>query len=71
VITGAWTVACLAMAAGNLLMMHLPAMPFWAGIAIGFVARFAALSFTARYRHRLNSAHPPVSGHPLTSPSAT
>jgi len=71
VITGAWVVACLAMAAANLLMIYLPVMPFWAGLAIGFAARFAAISFTARYRRRLNLARLPATGHPLTSPSVT
>ncbi len=59
VITSAWTIACLLMATGNILMIYIPGMPFWAGIAIATAARFAALYFTAWYRHR----------HRLTAPA--
>jgi hypothetical protein len=56
VITWAWSVACLLMATGNILMIYVPGMPFWAGIAIATAARFAALYFTAWYRHRHHPA---------------
>jgi hypothetical protein len=53
VITAVWTLAFLLMLMANLLMIYLPGMPLWSGLAIAFAARNTALYFTAWYpRHR-------------------
>ena len=49
IITGAWTAAFLLMLMANVLMIYLPGLPFWSGIAIAFAARNTALYFTKWY----------------------
>ncbi len=48
IITGAWTLAFVLMVA-NLLLIYLPGLPLWCGIAIAFAARNSALYFTKWY----------------------
>jgi hypothetical protein len=53
VITWAWTAAYLLMATANVLMIYVPGLPLWAGIAVAFVARNSAVFFTTWYpQHR-------------------
>jgi hypothetical protein len=49
IISGAWTAAFLLMLMANVLMIYLPGLPFWSGIAIAFAARNTALYFTKWY----------------------
>jgi hypothetical protein len=49
VITAAWTVAFLLMLLANVLMIYVPGLPLWSGLAIAFAARNTALYFTRWY----------------------
>ena len=49
IITWAWTACMLLMMIGNILMIYLPSLPLWAGIAIAFAARSTAVYFTKWY----------------------
>lgn len=49
VISGAWTLAALAMIVGNLMTLYVPGLPYWTGLAIAFAARNSALYFTRWY----------------------
>jgi hypothetical protein len=49
VITGAWSLAFVLMAAANLLVIYLPGLPLWTGVALAFAARSSALYFTKWY----------------------
>jgi len=49
VITWAWSLAFVLMATANLLLIYLPGLPLWCGIAIAFAARNSALYFTKWY----------------------
>ncbi|PPQ19141.1 hypothetical protein CV770_11690 [Bradyrhizobium sp. AC87j1] len=49
VITGAWTVAALLMAAGNLVLLYVPGVPLWSSLAVAFAARNYAIYFTKWY----------------------
>jgi hypothetical protein len=49
IITGAWTVAFMLMLLANVLMIYLPGLPLWSGLAIAFAARNTALYFTRWY----------------------
>jgi hypothetical protein len=48
-ITAVWALAFLLMLMANLLMIYLPGMPLWSGLAIAFAARNTALYFTRWY----------------------
>lgn len=48
-ITGAWTVAALLMAAGNLVLLYVPGLPLWSSLAVAFAARNSAIYFTKWY----------------------
>ena len=53
VITWAWTAAFLLMLIANILMIYLPGLPLWSGLAIAFAARNTAVYFTKWYpKHR-------------------
>jgi hypothetical protein len=53
VITWAWTLAFLLMLMANVLMIYVPGVPLWSGIAIAFAARNTAVYFTKWYpKHR-------------------
>ena len=49
VITGAWTGAFLLMMIANALMIYVPGLPLWSGLAIAFAARNTAIYFTKWY----------------------
>ena len=49
IITGAWTLAFVLMVMANVLLIYLPGLPLWCGIAIAFAARNSALYFTKWY----------------------
>ena len=49
IITWAWAACMLLMMIGNILMIYLPSVPLWAGIAIAFAARGTAVYFTKWY----------------------
>ena len=49
IITAAWTGAFLLMMAANVLMIYLPGLPLWSGLAIAFAARNSAAYFTRWY----------------------
>jgi hypothetical protein len=54
IITAVWALAFLLMLMANVLMIYLPGMPLWSGLAIAFAARNTALYFTRWYpRYRL------------------
>jgi hypothetical protein len=49
IITWAWTGAFLLMMIANVLMIYVPGLPLWSGIAIAFAARNSAVYFTRWY----------------------
>jgi len=49
VITWAWSAAFLLMVTANVLMIYVPGLPLWSGIAIAFAARNTAVYFTKWY----------------------
>lgn len=49
VITAAWTAAFLAMMIANILLIYVPSLPLWSGLAIAFAARNSAAYFTKWY----------------------
>jgi hypothetical protein len=49
IITGAWSAATLLMMASNVVMLYVPGLPFWTGLAIALAARYSALYFTKWY----------------------
>ncbi len=49
IITAVWALAFLLMLMANLLMVYLPGLPLWSGLAIAFAARNTALYFTRWY----------------------
>jgi hypothetical protein len=49
VITWAWAAAFLLMVMANLLLIYLPDLPLWSGLAIAFAARNTAIYFTRWY----------------------
>jgi hypothetical protein len=57
IITAAWTAAFLLMVITNVVMIYLPGLPLWAGLAIALAARNSAALFTKWYpRHRREMA---------------
>jgi hypothetical protein len=69
VITWAWTLAFVLMVVSNLLMIYVPGLPLWTGIAIAFAARNSAIYFTSWYRqyHRGKFEVPATSANALSS----
>ena len=58
VITWAWTACFVLMVLANVLLIYLPGLPLWIGLAIAFAARNTAVYFTKwypRYRARLEA----------------
>ena len=49
VITWAWTLAFLLMMMANALLIYVPGLPLWTGLAIAFAARNTAMYFTKWY----------------------
>ncbi|WGR74065.1 MULTISPECIES: hypothetical protein [unclassified Bradyrhizobium] len=48
-ITGAWTAAALLMMASNIVLLYVPGLPIWSGLAVAFGARNSAIYFTKWY----------------------
>jgi hypothetical protein len=70
VITWAWTLAFGAMVITNVLMIYLPSLPLWAGIAIALAARNSAAYFTKWYpKHRREMAARQALPAPMVSAS--
>lgn len=51
IIAWAWSACFVLMMTGNILMIYLPGLPLWAGLAIAFAARSTAVYFTKWYPH--------------------
>jgi len=49
VITWAWTLAFALMVMANIILIYVPGLPLWSGLAIAFAARNSALYFTKWY----------------------
>jgi hypothetical protein len=49
ILTAVWALAFLLMLMANVLMIYLPGLPLWLGLAIAFAARNTALYFTRWY----------------------
>jgi hypothetical protein len=49
VISSAWALAFMLMVMANVLLIYIPGLPLWTGIAIAFAARNSALVFTKWY----------------------
>jgi hypothetical protein len=70
VITWAWTLAFVLMVITNVLMIYLPNLPLWAGIAIALAARNSAAYFTKWYpKHRREMAAKQALAGPMVSAS--
>jgi len=63
IITAAWALAFVLMVMANVLLIYLPGLPLWCGIAIAFAARNSALYFTKWYPQHARAK--------LAAPSAT
>jgi len=57
VITWAWVGAFLLMIAANALLIYVPGLPLWSGIAIVFAARNTAVYFTRWYPDHRRARH--------------
>ena len=68
IMTWAWTACFVLMMVGNILMIYLPSLPLWAGIAIAFAARSTAVYFTKWYPEyrRAKFGTPPASANALS-----
>jgi hypothetical protein len=68
VITWAWSFAFLLMVMANALMIYVPGLPLWSGIAIAFAARNTAMYFTKWYPQyrRAKFGAPPASAGALS-----
>ena len=62
IITWAWAACMVLMMTGNILMIYLPGLPLWSGLAIAFAARNTAVYFTKWYPeyHKAKFAAPPA-----------
>ncbi|KRR14395.1 hypothetical protein [Bradyrhizobium valentinum] len=69
IITWAWTGAFVLMIAGNVLMIYVPGLPFWSGLAIALAARNSAAYFTTWYPQYRRAKHgaPPANALPGTN----
>jgi hypothetical protein len=56
-ITWAWNAAFVLMIIGNLLMIYVPGLPLWSGLAIAFAARNSAALFTTWYPQYRKAKH--------------
>lgn len=68
IITWAWTACMVLMMIGNILMIYLPSLPLWAGLAIAIAARSTAVYFTKWYPdyHKAKFATPAGSASALS-----
>lgn len=63
VITCVWTLAFMLMVMANVLLIYIPGLPLWSGIAFAFTARNSALYFTRWYPDHLRAKYPtPAAG---------
>ncbi len=70
IITLVWTAAFMLMVITNILMMYLPGLPLWAGIAIALAARNSAAYFSKWYpKHRRAMAAKQALPHPMVPAS--
>jgi hypothetical protein len=61
IITWAWTGALVLMLVADILMIYLPSLPLWIGLAIAFAARNCAVYFTRWYpQYRRAKYGPPA-----------
>jgi hypothetical protein len=61
IITSVWTLAFLMMMIANVLMVYVPNLPLWSGLAIAFAARNSAAYFTKWYpQYRRAKFGPPA-----------
>jgi hypothetical protein len=58
VITWAWTLAFVLMVMTNVLLIYIPGLPLWSGIAIAFAARNSAIYFTKWYPEQVRAKYP-------------
>jgi hypothetical protein len=65
IITWAWAAALLLMLLANVLMIYVPVLPLWSGLAIAFAARNTAMYFTKWYPQYRKSKYGPLPGHAL------
>jgi hypothetical protein len=65
IITAVWTAAMLAMMLGNVLMLYVPGLPIWMGLAIAFAARNSAVYFTKWYPAYRNMKYGAPAAHAL------
>jgi hypothetical protein len=49
IISSVWALAFVLMVMANVLLIYIPGLPLWSGIAIAFAARNSALAFTKWY----------------------
>lgn len=68
IMTWAWAACMMLMMTGNIMMLYLPSLPLWAGIAIAFAARSTAVYFTKWYPEyrRAKFGAPPASANALS-----
>jgi hypothetical protein len=65
VITSAWSLAFVLMVMANVLLIYLPGLPLWSGLAIAFAARNSALYFTKWYPEYRRMKLPAASANAL------
>lgn len=61
-IAWAWAGCMVLMMTGNILMIYLPSLPLWAGIAVAFAARTTAVYFTKWYPDYTKAKFTPAAG---------
>ena len=65
IITAAWTGAFLLMMIANVLMIYVPGLPLWSGLAIAFAARNSAMYFTKWYPQYRKAKYAALPAHAL------
>ena len=61
IITSVWTLSFLMMMIANVLMVYVPNLPLWSGLAIAFAARNGAAYFTQWYPKYRKAKYEPLS----------
>jgi hypothetical protein len=66
IITGVWTASMLLMMLANAVVLYVPGLPIWLGLAVAFAARNSAVYFTKWYPayRRLKYGAPPPDALP-------
>ena len=62
IIAWVWAGAFAAMIAANVLLIYIPGLPLWAGVAIAFAARNTAMYFTKWYPEYRKAKYGPLPG---------